>query len=610
MFDRPLLLPLCSLSWVSACTVAAPPTGYEYVVVGAGAGGGPLAARLAQAGHRVLLLEAGDDVGDRLQYQVPAMHALSTEDQAMAWWYFVRHSADPAVDATDSKITPEGILYPRGTGLGGSTAVNAMVTVLPSASDWNDLAARTGEPTFRAPLMAPYHDRVRKWLSVELPDPALAMDDPKVTDFLLAAADEVGGVEGDDEADLSEAARLARLLEADLNQAFAAGEPTGVFRLPTATRDGRRNGTRERILDTVAAGHPLTVQTGSFVTRVLWEEGAVPRAVGVEVLRGQKLYGASLGEGDAPGEPEQILASREVILSAGTFNTPQLLMLSGVGDPDVLEPLGIDVVVESPGVGRNLQDRYEAAVVAELDQPLALIDGCRLGVDDPDDPCLADWRAGEGVYRTNGFAGGALVRSRPELPVPDLVVFAFPADARGYYPGYAADAVARHDRFSWLILEAHNTNADGRVTVVDADPLVRPEIVFNSYDEAAPLEDPELHAVVEGIRLIRRISERARERDPSGRIDEIWPGPELQSDEDLGAFVRRESWGHHACCTTPMGRPDDPDAVLDGRFRVLGTEGLRVVDASVFPTIPGTFVALPIFMISERAADVVLEDAQ
>ncbi|MEZ4239699.1 MAG: GMC family oxidoreductase N-terminal domain-containing protein [Myxococcota bacterium] len=589
------------LLWVSACRPDGRPTDYEYVVVGAGAGGGPLAARLARAGHRVLLLEAGADVGDRLQYQVPAMHALSTEDPAMAWWYFVQHSADPAVDATDSKITPEGVLYPRGSGLGGSTAVNAMVTVLPSASDWDGLAAATGDSGFRASRMAPYFDRVREWLSIEQPDASLAMDDPQVADFLLAAADEVGT----DGSDVAQAAELAQLVGGDLNQAFAAGEPEGLFRLPMATRDGHRRGTRERILQTVAEGWPLTVQTDSLVTRVLWGDG--PTAIGVEVLRGHKLYGAALGDDrDAPGTPEQVFASREVILAAGTFNTPQLLMLSGVGDPDALATLGIEPVVELPAVGHNLQDRYEAAVVSELDEPLALVDGCALGSGALDDPCLLDWQRGEGVYRTNGFAGGVLARSRPELAVPDLVVFAFPADARGYYPGYAADAVARHDRFSWLILEAHTTNDDGAVSLASADPLERPRIAFHSYDEAAPLDDPELHAVVDGIRLIRRITERARARDPSGRIVEIWPGQALEAEEDLAAFVRRESWGHHACCTSPMGRDGDPDAVLDAQFRVQGAQGLRVVDASAFPRIPGTFVALPIFMLSERAADVIL----
>ncbi len=582
---------------------------YDVIVVGSGAGGGPLAARLARAGKRVLLLEAGEDVGGKLTYQVPAMHALSTEDDAMAWWYFVRHSSDPTVDAADSKITPEGVLYPRGSALGGSTAVNAMVTVLPSASDWNRLAELTGDGDYRAVAMAPYWDRVREWLPVELPDSDLAMDDPDVTDFLLAAVDEVGGVDPKDDLDAAQASDLVQLLDADLNAAFAAGEPTGVFRLPSATADGHRRGTREAILDAVADGFPLTVQTGSFVTRVVWDEtAATPTAIGVEYVRGQGVYDASLGQRDTPSAPEQVTAAQEVVLSAGAFNTPQLLMLSGVGDPSELSALGIDSVVDLPGVGRNLQDRYEAAVVAELDHDISLVEGCQLGISTTDDPCLDDWRQGEGIYGTNGFAAAALVRSEPALPLADLQVFAFPADARGYYPGYSVDSVATKNRFSWLILKAHTDNDDGRVTLRSADPFERPEIVFNSYDEHAPLADPDLKAVVEGIRFIRRVTDRVRQRQPTEAIDEIWPGADLESDIELGQFVRSESWGHHACCTTPMGADDDPDAVLDSRFQVRGTTGLRVVDASVFPEIPGTFIAAPIFMMSEHAADVIVAD--
>jgi choline dehydrogenase len=150
------------------------PDSYDFIVVGSGAGGGPLAARLARSGKRVLLLEAGTDVGNSDRYRVPAMHALSTEDADMAWWYFVRHNVDASIDAADSKVTKDGILYPRGSALGGSTAVNAMVTVLPSPSDWNRLAERTGDRSFRATGMQRYFDRVREWLSIELPDGSLA----------------------------------------------------------------------------------------------------------------------------------------------------------------------------------------------------------------------------------------------------------------------------------------------------------------------------------------------------------------------------------------------------------------------------------------------------
>ena len=574
--------------------------GPEFIVVGSGAGGGPLAARLARAGHRVLLLEAGDDVGGKLQYQVPAMHALSTENPDLAWWYFVKHHTEAGLDASDSKYTPEGILYPRGSALGGSTAVNAMVTVLPSISDWNRIAELTGDRAWRAVQMTPYYARVREWLSVEQPDPKLALGDDQVTGFLEAAATTFAASNGA----VSSGVNLSSLLQLDVNQQLLGGETTGLFRLPLATRDGHRNGTRERILDTVAGGYPLTVITNAFVTRVLWDtSGAAPAAIGVEYVRGKSVYAASLAQQPAPAERLQAFASREVILSAGTFNSPQLLMLSGIGDADELARVGLPALVNRSGVGKNLQDRYEAPVVHELGKPVQLLTGCKLG-DETNDPCLTEWRAGRGVYQTPGFLASVLMRSSDQTPLADLQVFAVPSDARGYYPGYSKDSAAAKTRFSWLLLKAHTHNTDGVVSLRDASPFSRPEIHFHSYDERNPLGDRDLLALVEGVKFVRQLQKKMTDTP----VTEVWPGAALQTDAQLAAWVRKESWGHHACCTDRMGRADDPMAVVDSKFRVIGAERLRVVDASVFPEIPGTFIALPIFMASERAADAILEE--
>ena len=575
----------------------------EFIVVGSGAGGGPLAARLARAGHRVLLLEAGDDVGGKLQYQVPAMHALSTENPDLAWWYFVKHHTEAGLDATDSKYTPEGILYPRGSALGGSTAVNAMVTVLPSPSDWNRIAELTGDRAWRAVQMTPYYSKVREWLSVEHPDPRLALDDDQVTGFLTAAATTFTG-SGLPTSSVASGANLSSLLQLDLNQQLLGGETTGVFRLPLATKDGHRNGTRERIVDTVAAGFPLTVITNAFVTRVLWDtSGPIPAAVGVEYVRGKNVYAASLAQQPAPTERLQAFSSREVILSAGTFNSPQLLMLSGIGDTDELARNGLPTLVNRPGVGKNLQDRYEAPVVHELSRPVQVLAGCKLG-NETDDPCLTEWRAGRGVYQTPGFLASVLMRSSDATPLADLQVFAVPSDARGYYPGYSKDSAAAKTRFSWLLLKAHTHNTDGVVSLRDASPFSRPEIHFHSYDERNPLGDPDLLALVEGVKFVRQMQKKMIDTP----VTEVWPGPAQQTDAQLAAWVRKESWGHHACCTDRMGMADDQLSVVDSKFRVIGVQRLRVVDASVFPEIPGTFIALPIFMASERAADAILEE--
>jgi choline dehydrogenase len=572
------------------------------IVVGSGAGGGTLAARLARSGIAVLLLEAGNDVSNEEVYQVPAMHARSTEDASTAWWYFVQHHTDSAIDRSDSKYTDQGILYPRGSALGGSTAVNAMVTVLPPPSDWDRLAALTGEHGFRAANMAPYYARVQQWLHVEIPEPRLASSDAQVAPILISAATTLAADGASATSPVSDAAALTTLLSQDLNQRLQQGEATGLFRLPLATRAGHRNGTLEWLHATVAEGFPLTIVTGAFVTRVLWDDSAThPTARGVEFVRGGQLYGASLEQQSAPDARETAFASDEVVLAAGAFNTPQLLMLSGVGDATELAQLGIDPIVHRAGVGQNLQDRDEVAVVSELGSPIDLVARCELGA--TSDPCLDDWRQGEGVYRTSGFLASMLVRS-PGADRADLQIFATPGDARGYYPGYSAEALAHKNRFSWLLLKAHTHNHDGVVSLRDASPFSKPAIHFHSYDEADPLHDPDLLALVAGVRRVRQTMQSVH----AVTQQEIWPGPQLSSDDDLARFIRKESWGHHACGSAKMGTVDDPDAVVDPRFRVIGADHLRVVDASVFPEIPGTFIAMPLYELAERAADVMLED--
>ncbi|MCH9684824.1 MAG: GMC family oxidoreductase N-terminal domain-containing protein [Deltaproteobacteria bacterium] len=580
---------------------------YEYIIVGAGAGGGPLAANLARAGHSVLLLEAGNDPCQILQNQVPAFHALASENPELAWSYFVDHYSDPALATRDSKYTPEGILYPRGTGLGGSTAVNAMITVTPHDSDWDKLASATGDSSWSSGNMKGYFNKVRGWLDVERADPAMALGDQKLIEIVLAA----GLTYDQSQSQGTLLGQLFGLLSRDLTQTPAQ---EGLYNIPLATQEGRRHGVREYVIDTVLDGYPLTVKTGAFVTNVVFADTAeadgTPRVSGVSFIEGENLYQAGLKAPDIPSESRVVNATREVILSAGTFNTPQILKLSGIGPAEELQAMGIDLAVDLPGVGENMQDRYEVGIVHQTRRDFDLIRNCTFG--EAGDPCLEAWADGNGVYTSSGSTVSIVRKSSPELEEPDLFIFGAPADFRGYYPGYSEDGVADRRSFTWLILEAHTENRAGSVTLASTDPRDTPHIDFSYFQEGSTntgQDQRDLDAMVNGVQFVRDIAQETRDVQflfPA--FNEVWPGDDVDEVEEIEQFVKDEAWGHHACCTSKMGGDDDPMAVLDSRFRVRGTSGLRVVDASIFPEIPGFFIAAPIYMISEKATDTLLEE--
>ncbi len=594
---------------------------FDYIIVGSGAGGGPLASRLARAGAKVLLLEAGQDAGDKQHYQLPLFHPQATEDPDLAWWYFVDHYSDADTAARDSKITDEGILYPRGGTLGGSTAVNAMITVLPKKSDWDRIADITGDDAWRADSMMPYYDRVLEWLSVQQPDAALARRDFRLLGILIAGVKEFVDTREDggdfNPLDLfRDTKQLFNLLNRNINDDLRAGDTEGVYTFPLATSNRRRNGTRERILSTAAEGFPLTVKTQAMVTRVLFadepDDSGRPRAIGVEFLDAAHLYRADMvGTDDDPPEPTQVFAKREVILSAGAFNSPQLLKLSGIGPREELEALDIPVKVDLPGVGTNLQDRYEVGVVFDVERDFDLVSNCNF-LETPDDPCLVEWMRGGGPYGTNGSVASILMRSSPERAEADLHVFGIPGTFKGYKPGYSEEGLADRHHFTWVILKGHTDNRGGTVKLKSADPRDRPDINFHYFDDGDVDQGQDVNdltAMVNAIEFVRRMGQKTDDLPLFGAFREVWPGPNVTSREQIGQWVKDEAWGHHASCSNPIGADDDPMAVLDSRFRVRGVSGLRVVDASVFPRIPGTFIVLPIYMMSERAADVLLEDA-
>jgi choline dehydrogenase-like flavoprotein len=377
----------------------------------------------------------------------------------------------------------------------------------------------------------------------------------------------------------------------------------GLHYAPLSTLAHARNGTRERILD-VAQRYPdrLTIELDALVTKVLFDDAN--RATGVAYLKGERLYRASAHPNPRSGVERTVQASREVILAGGAYNTPQLLMLSGVGPKADLERFGIPVRVDLPGVGTNLQDRYEVGVVNHLTEEWTVLKGAKFAKGDPQ---FAQWQASrEGVYTTNGAAIALIKRSAPKRAVPDLFLFAVLGLFRGYFPGYSKLVADNLDYLTWTILKGHTNNRGGTVKLRSADPRDPPLINFHYFQEGTDKSGEDLDSVVDALEYVRALTAPIR---PYIKHEDL-PGQNVQTRAQLAQFVKDNAWGHHASCTCQIGPRSEPNAVLDSNFRVYDTKGLRVVDASAFPRIPGLFIVSSVYMIAEKAADAILADAR
>ncbi|KAI0478107.1 choline dehydrogenase [Xylaria cf. heliscus] len=659
---------------------------YEYIVVGSGAGGSPVAANLARAGHSVLLIDAGGDYGNLRQVDAPALANPASERNEVSWGFFVHHYADEAKSLTDRKLSyltpdgeyysgrnpPEGStvlgnFYPRYGGLGGCTEHNALVGLLPTKNDLGYIANITNDPTWELSNIRKYYDKIANaqylnpneksgYLNLNINPDSIAAQDVKLFSSLIGAAKGFGvnpkavnaaykalnetiakaikeGIDPYTELlplNLTTAITdaWANVVAHDANSAAPNRDTAKLFARLPETIDNvnyRRSSPRDFVYNTATAKnadgskkYPLDIALHTLVTKVTFANktcGGKPRANGVEYLFGESLYRADPRAGkEDTGKPGSVKATKEVIVAGGAFNSPQILKLSGVGPKEELEKFGIPVVVDLPGVGTNLQDRLEVSVNAQFPTNFTRIIDCAfLAVEE--DPCWIQYAdpknkgAAKGAYASSGnYFGAFWTSSYSEDGEQDLWIGGFPGTFNGFYPGYSSNAATAtfKNYWSWLILKAHTRNRAGTVQLQSANPRDVPLITFHSLYEGLTKEeaDKDSYALVEGIRMAQ--SFYANTPNVDGLPVQWWPPTNTSTDEQLHEWITEEAWGHHASCSNPIGADNDPKAVLDTNFKVRGTSGLRVVDASVFPKIPGTFISLPILLIAEKASEVIL----
>ncbi|CAI4220166.1 unnamed protein product [Parascedosporium putredinis] len=548
---------------------------YDYIVVGSGPGGGPVACKLARAGHSVLLVEAGDDQSANLNSEVPQFFPFAYVDTTMRWDYFVRNYHDEQRTLLNHHLT-----WLRT--LGGSSAVNAMGSVLPSDSDWQQIVDLTGDTSWSPAHMRQLFQNIENnhYLS-----PGTAGHGFNGYFHTNSAGESIWNGHTDlltvlgqlDESLGGDADEILQAVTSDVNELSATRDQDVGVTGQTLHVDAkwRRFSSRDYILET-AQSYPLTVRLNTLATKLIFSDSNIskkkktPKVVGLEYLSGSSVYRADpRNNGTQSGTAGRVFANKEVILAAGVFNTPQLLKLSGIGPARELRSLHIPVRVHLPGVGANLQDNYEVPIVGQAAQnfggptpdPNAPV--CTYGA--PGDPCLVLWEQGEGPYAGFGQINSVFRKSsHAALNERDFYANGGTFAIRGFWPP--------------------PTRRSGTVLLRSADPRDTPEINFNLFDTAESRLD--LEAYLDTIKWARR--QFALIPGPIGPIQPLEPPcagtPAADGscdDEADKQWVMNQIFGHHATSTCAIG------SVLDSKFRVLGVQGLRVVDASAFPGRPG-----------------------
>ena len=527
---------------------------YDYIIIGAGSAGCVLAERLSEDPDvRVLVLEAGGkDSHPYIHMPIGFLKAMFVP--GMTWGYM----SEPIPALNDRRLP-----VPRGKVLGGSSSINGMFYMRGHPHDFDTWRQMGCEGWGYADVL-PYFKRMEtSWrgegkyhggsgpLSVQPIDTRLLLHDP-----LMETAKNAGYDTSDD-------------LSGAVPEGFSKGEVT-------IDKRGRRASAYRAYLHPALKRNNLTLETEALTTRVLIETG---RAVGVEVSQG--------------GQLRQIRAEREVILCGGAYNSPQLLMLSGIGPADELTPHGIRPIVDLKGVGKNLSEHPNCMMRFQAKKPVTFLKELRY---DKAAMSAAQWALfGTGPFATQINSCNIVIRTAPHLDQPDIQLMCNPVrmDAKLWFPGVTKEL---EHAFQVGVVILHPLSR-GEMTLRSASPLDGPKIQLNLMGNPAEFE-----IMRRGIREARRIYHTSPQGELTGA--EAAPGDDAQTDEQLDAWIRKVcSATQHPVGTCSMGL--GAEAVVDPELRVRGIQGLRVADASIMPTVPGANTNAAAIMIGEKAADLV-----